>query len=88
MLSTDYTKTQNTILEYQLKIKEHDALLDSKFLDEMIKSMGTVSSVFEKLPQDILVRSLAAKRVGLSLIQNIALEDDANEEEKEKQQEM
>lgn len=63
MLSTDYTKTQNTILEYQLKIKEHDVLLDSRFLDEMIKNMGTVSSVFEKLPQDILIRSLAAKRV-------------------------
>ena len=46
MLSSDYTKTQNTILEHQLKIKDHDALLDFKFLDEMIKYMGTVSSVF------------------------------------------
>jgi hypothetical protein len=63
MLSSDYTKTQSTILEHQLKIKDYDALLDPKFLNEMIKYMGTVSSVFEKLPDDIFVRSLAAKRV-------------------------
>lgn len=63
MLSSDYTKTQNTILEHQLKIKDHDALLDPKFLNEMIKYMGTVSSVFEKLPDDIFIRSLASKRV-------------------------
>lgn len=31
--------------------------------------MGSVSSVFEKLPEDIFVRSLAAKR-------NIVLDDD------------
>ena len=73
MLSSDYTRTQTTILEYQLKIKDHDALLDPQFLDEMIKNMGSVSSVFEKLPEDIFIRSLAAKRVEVVLFRTSQL---------------
>jgi hypothetical protein len=46
--------------------------------------MGTVSSVFEKLPDDIFVRSLAAKRVNVNLFRILLLKIKTNNNKKYK----
>ena len=50
MLSTDPERTKSVVFGYRPQAKDNDKLVDQTFLSEMMKSMGYVSSLFEKKP--------------------------------------
>lgn len=50
MLSTDPEKTKTVVFGYRPQAKDTDKLVDQSFLAEIMKSMGYVSSLFEKKP--------------------------------------
>ena len=50
MLSTDPEKTKTVVFGYRPQAKDTDKLVDQRFLAEIMKSMGYVSSLFEKNP--------------------------------------
>ena len=63
MLSTDPEKTKTVVFGYRPQAKDNDKLVDQKFLSEIMKSMGYVSSLFEKKPEELFQRSLAEQKV-------------------------
>lgn len=63
MLSTDPEKTKTVVFGYRPQAKDNDKLVDQAFLSEMMKSMGYVSSLFEKKPEELFQRSLAEQKV-------------------------
>ena len=67
MLSTDPEKTKTVVFGYRPQAKDNDKLVDQKFLSEIMKSMGYVSSLFEKKPEELFQRSLAEQKVRLDL---------------------
>ncbi len=48
MLSTDPGKTKNVVFGYRPQAKDSDKLVDKTFLNDMMKSLGYASSLFEK----------------------------------------
>ena len=67
MLSTDPEKTKTVVFGYRPQAKDNDKLVDQKFLSEIMKSMGYVSSLFEKKPEELFQRSLAEQKVTIDL---------------------
>lgn len=63
MLSTDPEKTKTVVFGYRPQAKENDKLVDQAFLSEIMKSMGYVSSLFEKKPEELFQKSLAEQKV-------------------------
>lgn len=63
MLSTDPEKTKTVVFGYRPQAKDTDKLVDQTFLAEIMKSMGYVSSLFEKKPEELFQRSLAEQKV-------------------------
>lgn len=59
MLSTDPGKTKNVVFGYRPQAKDNDKLVDKGFLNDMMKSLGYASSLFEKRPDEIFPKSLA-----------------------------
>jgi vesicle coat complex subunit len=64
MLSTDPEKTKTVVFGYRPQAKDNDKLVDQSFLSEIMKSMGYVSSLFEKKPEELFQKSLAEQKVG------------------------
>ena len=63
MLSTDPEKTKNVVFGYRPQAKDTDKLVDQSFLSEIMKSMGYVSSLFEKKPEELFQKSLDEQKV-------------------------
>ena len=63
MLSTDPGKTKNVVFGYRPQAKDNDKLVDKGFLNDMMKSLGYASSLFEKRPDEIFPKSLAELKV-------------------------
>lgn len=59
MLSTDPAKTKNVVFGYRPQAKDNDILMDPHFLNQMMKSLGYTSSLYEKLPNELFQKSLA-----------------------------
>jgi AP-1 complex subunit beta-1 len=59
MLSTDPEKAKNVVFGKRPPTKDNDKLVDPQFLNEMMKSLGYTSSLFEKLPGELFQKSLA-----------------------------
>lgn len=59
MLSTDPTKTKNVVFGYRPQAKDNDKLMDPRFLNDMMKSLGYTSSLYEKRPDELFQKSLA-----------------------------
>ena len=59
MLSTDPAKTKNVVFGYRPQAKDSDKLMDRHFLNEMMKTLGYASSLFEKKPEELFQKSLA-----------------------------
>jgi hypothetical protein len=60
MLSTDPKKAKDVVFGgYRKQAKDNDKLIDPVFLNEMMKSLGYTSSLFEKLPDELFQKSLA-----------------------------
>jgi hypothetical protein len=53
MLSSDPEKTKNTVLCEKPEIEEEEVKYEPKFLEVMINTLGMISSVFSKLPEDL-----------------------------------
>lgn len=62
MLSTDPEKTKTVVFGYRPQAKDNDKLVDKSFLSEIMKSMGYVSSLFEKKPEELFQKSLAEQK--------------------------
>lgn len=63
MLSTDPGKTKNVVFGYRPQAKDNDKLVDKTFLNDMMKSLGYASSLFEKRPDELFPKSLAELKV-------------------------
>lgn len=50
MLATDPAKTKGVVFGYRPQTKDNDKLMDTRFLNEMMKTLGYTSSLYEKLP--------------------------------------
>lgn len=75
MLSTDPGKTKNVVFGYRPQAKDNDKLIDKTFLNDMMKSLGYASSLFEKRPDELFPKSLAELKVQFSvLFQGIKIE--------------
>lgn len=59
MLSTDPAKTKNVVFGYRPQAKDNDKLMDPRFLNDMMKSLGYTSSLYEKRPDELFQKSLA-----------------------------
>jgi hypothetical protein len=59
MLSTDPAKTKNVVFGYRPQAENNDKLMDPKFLNDMMKSLGYTSSLYEKRPNELFQKSLA-----------------------------
>lgn len=59
MLSTDPAKTKDVVFGYRPQAKDSDKLVDKSFLNDMMKSLGYASSLFEKKPDELFQKSLA-----------------------------
>ena len=59
MLSTDPAKAKEVVFGYRPQAKNNDKLIDPKFLNQMMKSLGYTSSLFEKVPEELFQKSLA-----------------------------
>lgn len=63
MLSTDPAKTKNVVFGYRPQAKDNDKLMDPKFLNDMMKSLGYASSLFEKRFDELFQKSVAEIKV-------------------------
>jgi hypothetical protein len=78
MLSTDPAKTKDVVFGYRPQAKDSDKLVDKEFLNDMMKSLGYASSLFEKRPDELFPKSLAELKVniyfmlGYQAIENIS----------------
>lgn len=68
MLSTDPGKTKNVVFGYRPQAKDNDKLIDKTFLNDMMKSLGYASSLFEKRPDELFPKSLAELKVIIFLL--------------------
>lgn len=68
MLSTDPGKTKNVVFGYRPQAKDNDKLIDKTFLNDMMKSLGYASSLFEKRPDELFPKSLAELKVTIFLL--------------------
>lgn len=68
MLSTDPGKTKNVVFGYRPQAKDNDKLIDKNFLNDMMKSLGYASSLFEKRQDELFPKSLAEMRVRFMLL--------------------
>lgn len=68
MLSTDPAKTKDVVFGYRPQAKDSDKLVDKTFLNDMMKSLGYASSLFEKRPDELFPKSLAELKVNFYLI--------------------
>ena len=59
MLSTDPAKTKNVVFGYRPQAKDDDILIDPRFLNDMMKSLGYTNSLYEKRPNELFQKSLA-----------------------------
>lgn len=59
MLSTDPVKTKSVVFGYRPQAKDNDKLVDREFLNDMMKSLGYASSLFEKRFDELFQKSLA-----------------------------
>jgi hypothetical protein len=50
MLSTDPAKAKNVVFGYRPQAKDDDILIDPRFLNDMMKSLGYTNSLYEKRP--------------------------------------
>lgn len=62
MLSTDPAKTKNVVFGYRPQAKDSDKLVDPRFLNEIMKSLGYTNSLYERLPHELFQKSLAELR--------------------------
>ncbi len=69
MLSTDPGKTKNVVFGYRPQAKDNDKLVDKTFLNDMMKSLGYASSLFEKRADELFPKSLAELKVNVFLFQ-------------------
>ncbi len=65
MLSTDPGKTKNVVFGYRPQAKDSDKLVDKTFLNDMMKSLGYASSLFEKRADELFPKSLAELKVDI-----------------------
>jgi hypothetical protein len=63
------------VFGYRKQAKDNDKLMDPRFLNEMMKSLGYTSSLYEKLPDELFQKSLAE-------LKGIQVEKDEEKEEK------
>ena len=85
MLSTDPGKTKSVVFGYRPQAKDNDKLVDREFLNDMMKSLGYASSLFEKRFDELFQRSLAETK-GIRLEGEEETEDtSAQEAQKEAQ---
>jgi hypothetical protein len=59
MLSTDPAKTKNVVFGYRPQAKDSDKLVDPRFLNDMMKTLGYTNSLYEKLSDELFQKSLA-----------------------------
>ena len=63
MLSTDPVKTKDVVFGHRPQAKDSDRLMDPKFLNDTMKSLGYASCLFEKRPDELFHKSLAEMKV-------------------------